>query len=145
MCVLYQCTHFICIDIPYVTACYGTSFVFVAFFWVFSYFIDDHSCLNCCVFTKLSQIMSLINVQIQILSHSIQSFFWRYTHHLAYIYTTPDPNIFEHKYIFIKSRHVIYFDILFNIPLMFPITDFNKICFTNFFCGMLCVSHKARV
>ena len=33
-------------------------------FWVFSYIIDDHSCLNYCIFTKLLQIVYLINVHI---------------------------------------------------------------------------------
>ena len=35
---------------------------FIAFFWVFSYIIDDHSCLDYCIFTKLSQIVWLINI-----------------------------------------------------------------------------------
>ena len=36
------------------------------FYWVFLgifiHFIDDHSCLKCCIFTKLLQIMCLINI-----------------------------------------------------------------------------------
>ena len=37
---------------------------FYCVFWVFSYMIDDHSCLKFCIFTKLSQIMCLINLYI---------------------------------------------------------------------------------
>ena len=33
-------------------------------FWVFSYIIYEHSCLKCCSFTKLLQIVFLINVQM---------------------------------------------------------------------------------
>ena len=32
-------------------------FDFVAFFWVFSYIIDEYSCLKYCIFTKHSQIV----------------------------------------------------------------------------------------
>ena len=35
-------------------------------FWVFSYIIDEHSRLKCCIFTKLSHIVCLINVHILI-------------------------------------------------------------------------------
>ena len=34
---------------------------FYCVFWVFSYIIDDHSCLKCWISTKLSQIVCLIN------------------------------------------------------------------------------------
>ena len=34
------------------------------FHWVFSYIFDDHSCLNCCISTKLSLIVCLINCDI---------------------------------------------------------------------------------
>ena len=42
---------------------------FYCFFWVFSYIIDDHSCLNCCIYTKHSQIVYLISVHILIWQH----------------------------------------------------------------------------
>ena len=35
---------------------------FYCVFWVFSYIIDEHSCLKYCIFTKLSQIVYLIDV-----------------------------------------------------------------------------------
>ena len=37
---------------------------------VFSYLIDEHSCLKCCIFTKLSQIVCLITVQILVCQHA---------------------------------------------------------------------------
>ena len=37
---------------------------FYCAFWVFSNIINVHSCLNCCIFTKLSQIVCLINIHI---------------------------------------------------------------------------------
>ena len=43
---------------------------FIAFFWVFSYIIDDLSCLNCFISTKLSQIVCLINVYILLCQYS---------------------------------------------------------------------------
>ena len=47
-----------------VTAIYGKPLDFIAFFWVFSYIIDDHSFLKCCISTKLSQIVCPIIVHI---------------------------------------------------------------------------------
>ena len=40
------------------------------FFWVFSYIIDEHSCLKYCFFTKHSQIVCLINAHILIYQHA---------------------------------------------------------------------------
>ena len=42
---------------------------FYCVFWVFSYIFDDHSCLNCCIFIKLSQIICLININILSYQH----------------------------------------------------------------------------
>ena len=39
-------------------------------FWVFSYIIDDNSCMNCFIFTKLSEIMCLIDVHILECQHT---------------------------------------------------------------------------
>ena len=39
-------------------------------FLVFSYIIDDHSCLKCYIFTKVSQIMCLIDVHILVCQHA---------------------------------------------------------------------------
>ena len=39
-------------------------------FWVFSYIIDEHSCLKYCILTKLSQIMCLIIVHILVCQHA---------------------------------------------------------------------------
>ena len=39
-------------------------------FYVFSYIIDDHSRLNFCMSTKLSQIVCLINVHILVCKHA---------------------------------------------------------------------------
>ena len=47
---------------PDVTANYGKPFDFIA---VLGYIIINHSCLNCYIFTKLSQIVCLINVHIR--------------------------------------------------------------------------------
>ena len=52
------------IDMPDVTAIYGTPYDFMAFFWLFSYIIIDHSCLNCCIFIKLSLIVYLVNTDM---------------------------------------------------------------------------------
>ena len=49
---------------PDVTASSETPFDFIVFFWVFSYIFDDHSCLNCCISTKLSLIVYLINTDM---------------------------------------------------------------------------------
>ena len=46
-----------------VTASYGT---LLDLLLVFSYTIDDHSCLKRCIFTKFSQIVCLINTYILI-------------------------------------------------------------------------------
>ena len=47
---------------------------FYCVFWVFSYIIVDHSCLNCCMSTKLSQIVCLINKHSGMLTcHIIES------------------------------------------------------------------------
>ena len=51
---------------PDVNASYGTPFNFIAFFCIFSYNIIDHSCLNCCISTKLSLIVCLINAHISV-------------------------------------------------------------------------------
>ena len=45
---------------PDLTACYGMPFDFIVFFFVFSYIIDYHTCLNCLISTNLSQIVCLI-------------------------------------------------------------------------------------
>ena len=37
---------------------------FYCVFWVFSYIISDHSSLNCCISTKLSLIVYLINTEM---------------------------------------------------------------------------------
>ena len=39
-------------------------------FWVFSYIVDEHSCLKYCIFTKLLQIVCLINVHILVCQHA---------------------------------------------------------------------------
>ena len=50
---------------PNVTASYGRLFEFIVFLgYLFSYIIEDHSYLNCCISAKLSQIVCLINVHI---------------------------------------------------------------------------------
>ena len=38
--------------------------ILLCIFWVFSYIIDKHSCLKYCIFTKLSQIVYLIDVHV---------------------------------------------------------------------------------
>ena len=37
---------------------------FYCVYWIFSYITDKYSCLNCCISTKLSQIVCLVNVHI---------------------------------------------------------------------------------
>ena len=46
------------------------SFRFYCVFGVFSYIIDEHLCLKCCIFIKLSQIVCLIYVHILICQHA---------------------------------------------------------------------------
>ena len=58
-------------DIPSVTASYGTVFDCIAFFWVFSYKIDNNLCLNFCLFTKLSQKMSNLGTYIKLPDETI--------------------------------------------------------------------------
>ena len=43
---------------------------YCVFFWVFSYIIDEYSCLKYCIFTKHSQIVCLINVYILEYQHA---------------------------------------------------------------------------
>ena len=43
-------------------------------YWVFSYIIDEHACLKCCIFTKLQQIVCLIDVHILICQHAKYSY-----------------------------------------------------------------------
>ena len=43
---------------------------FYCVFWVLSYIIDEFSCLKYCIFTKLSQIVYLINIQIFLCQHA---------------------------------------------------------------------------
>ena len=52
------------IDMPDVTANYGTLFWFYCVFWVFSYIFYDYSCLNCWISTRLSLIVCLINTNM---------------------------------------------------------------------------------
>ena len=55
-------------------------------FWVFLYIIDEHSCLNYCIFTKLSQILCLISVLILLCQRAkfdcrlwkVLAFFWEF-------------------------------------------------------------------
>ena len=52
------------VNMPDVTAGYGSTLnFFCLFFWKYSQIIDDNLCLNFCIFTKLSEIMWLINTQ----------------------------------------------------------------------------------
>ena len=46
------------------------AFWFYCVFLGFSYIIDKHSCLKYCIFTKLSRIVFLINVQILVYWHA---------------------------------------------------------------------------
>ena len=43
---------------------------FYCVFWIFSYIIDNHSCLYCCISTKLPQIMCLIDVHILVFQYT---------------------------------------------------------------------------
>ena len=44
------------------------AFWFYCVFWIFSYIINDHSYLNCCISTNLSQIVCLMHTQISDIS-----------------------------------------------------------------------------
>ena len=55
---------------PDVTANYGMPIDFIMFFCVYSDIIDEHLCLKCCIFTKLSQFVYLINVHILMCQHA---------------------------------------------------------------------------
>ena len=46
--------------------------IFIAFFWVFSYLIDEQSCLNSRIFTKLSQILCLTNMETSLIQFHFQ-------------------------------------------------------------------------
>ena len=46
------------------------AFWFYSVFWVFSHIIDEYSCLKCYIFTKISQIVYLIDVQILVYQHT---------------------------------------------------------------------------
>ena len=52
------------------TARFERPFDFITYCWLFSYTIDDYSCLNCCISTKLSQIAYLIKVHILVSQHA---------------------------------------------------------------------------
>ena len=71
---------------PDVTACFGTFFDFIAFFWIFSYTFDEHSCLKYCIFTKVSQIVCIINVHFLVCQHakydsSLWNVLWEFKHY----------------------------------------------------------------
>ena len=61
---------YIDIDKPDVTASYGRLFDFIALFGNFAHIIDEDSRLNCCIFTKLSQIICLTNAHILVCQHA---------------------------------------------------------------------------
>ena len=46
------------------------AFWFYNVFWALSYIINDHSCLNCCISTKLSLIICLISTHILTYRHA---------------------------------------------------------------------------
>ena len=50
--------------------CNSKLLYFYCFFRVFSYIIDYHLCLNCCISTNLSQIVCLINLHILVCQHA---------------------------------------------------------------------------
>ena len=54
---------------PDITASYGKPFDCLRF-WIFSYITDEHSCLKYSIFTKLSQTVFLIDIQIFICQHA---------------------------------------------------------------------------
>ena len=78
---------------PEVTASYGTPLDLIAFFWVFSYIIDDHSRLTYCIFTKLSQIVYLINIHNLVCQlpkcncrfSNLIAFFWEFSYTTTYL------------------------------------------------------------
>ena len=72
------------------TANYGRLIDFISVFWVFSYNIDDFSCLNYFISAKLSLIVS------NQYTHFDKSNFW----YLVYFYSKPMHNIF----LFSKKR-----------------------------------------
>ena len=61
---LYIYNQYWYVKMPDLTASYGTPFDFIVLFWVFTYIINELSCLKYCIFIKLSQIVCLINVHI---------------------------------------------------------------------------------
>ena len=80
------------------TASYGMPFDFIAFFWIFSYIIDEHSYLDCCIFTKLSQIICLMCTFWFICIPNVTAGYGRFSDLIAF---------FGHFYIFLHVLHVI--------------------------------------
>ena len=63
---------------PDVTASYGKSFDFIAFFGFFHFYV--YSCLNCCIALKHSQIAFLIDVHILINMSNVTAGYGRFSH-----------------------------------------------------------------
>ena len=75
---------------------------FYWFFRVFSYIIDYHSFLNCCISTKLSQIVCLINVHILVCQHArCDCRLWKIFREFLYIIT------YLKRYNFIKHLQIV--------------------------------------
>ena len=89
---------------PDVTAVYGTPLGFVMFFGAFSDIIENHSCLKCWIFTKLLQVVSLIDKNIFIYWSDVTVGYGRLS---KYIFGNWPISGLAH-YILIKISQIVY-------------------------------------
>ena len=95
-----MCLNHICILMYWYTRCnyklWKIPWFYSVFFWLFSYIIDDHSCLIFCMSNKLSHIMSLINVNIWVCMSTCQMWLQVIEDYLHFL-----GQIFDFKYGFL--------------------------------------------
>ena len=115
---------FLYIDLPDVTASYGRPFDFIAFFWVFSYTIDEYSCLKYFIFNKLLQFVYLINVHILVCQNAkcdcrlwqflwFNCVFWEF----SYINTCVKDYKTSSNFYKLSKVEVQIWKVIFNFPL----------------------------
>ena len=64
MCIWYEYKHFVIIKYQMWLQIMEHHLILLGFFWEFSDLIDDYSCLNCCISTKHSLIVCVINTNM---------------------------------------------------------------------------------
>ena len=110
---VYSIHTFWYIDIPDVTASYGVPIDFIAFFRVFSYIFADNSLQNCCISTKLSLFVYLINTDM------FKCQMWLKVTFCIFASFVQHWRIFMSEVIYLHQTFIYcIFDVNINIPLL---------------------------